>query len=237
MAGGGLIALALVQAASSWPGQEGVPAVAYPDLREAAARPQDFVPQGWKLEAEASGDLNGDRVADVALVLHKDDQANRLPIWESDLTNLFDTNPRILLVAFGQRGGGFVRAAAGHRLISRHVQGNMDDPFDGLEIVKGTLRLKMHVFMNAGGWWMGNYQFAFRWQQGAMRLIGYDRDGVQRNTGETDGVSVNYLTGAKLVKSGNIDGTEKVRRHTIKRKKLLTMEQVGDGLEFSDDAR
>lgn len=233
---GGLLLLIAAPAAAQWPGEGDIPAVAYPQLREVAARTEDFVPEGWKLELEVSGDLNQDRIADMALVLHKDDPANRLQIWESDPENLYDTNPRVLLVVFGRPEGGFVRAVAEHRLITRLEQGNMEDPFDDLEIVKGTLRLKMHVFMTAGGWWMGNYQFVFRWQNGAMRLIGYDRNGVRRNTGETDRISINYLTRTKLVETGNIDGsTVTSRRLKLPKKPLLDLAQVGDGLMFDPD--
>jgi hypothetical protein len=145
----------------------------------------------------------------------------------------YDSNPRMLVILFARRGGGYDVAAADHQLIPRLENQNQDDPFDSVSIRDGTLRLKMHIFMSAGGWWMGSVGYTFRWQGGGVRLIGYDRDGVQRNTGETDRLSINYLTRTKLVETGNIDGsTGSSKRLKLPAKPLLGLSQIGDGLIF-----
>jgi len=58
--------------------------------------------------------------------------------------------------------------------------------------------------MSAGGWDMGYSVFTFRWQQGAMRLIGFDSSNTQRNSGATQTLSINYLT--RRVRIGTLRG-------------------------------
>src|SRR5437764_999325 len=84
----------------------------------------------------------------------------------------------MLVVLFGNRSGGYDLAVANHKLIPRRVNPNQDPPFNGVTIANGVLRVKMHEFLEAGGWRMGTNSFAFRWQDGTLRLIGYDRDAI-----------------------------------------------------------
>jgi len=234
---GGLFLLIAAPAAAQWPGDQEIPPVAFPTLPTTAAAPEDFVPKGWKLEAKATGDLNRDMLPDVALVLHMDEPKNRIaPSWDDTIR--YDTNPRMLVVAFGKKGGGYELAATDHKLIPRLENQNQDEPFDEVKIAGDTLRVKMHLFLSAGGWRMGGSAYTFRWQDGAFRLIGFDRDDVMRNTGDTEEVSINYLTGTKELKTGNI-GTSDEKRRTLRfvRKPLIALEEVGDGLYFQPDER
>ena len=136
----------------------------------------------------------------------------------------------------GRKGGGYALAAADHKLIPRLENQNQDEPFDEVAIANGTLRVKMHLFMSAGGWEMGGSAYTFRWQDGGFKLIGFDRDSVQRNSGETKEISINYLTGRKVLKRGNI-GTDKQEERTVRiaNKPLIALGDVGDGLLFDPD--
>jgi hypothetical protein len=91
--------------------------------------------------------------------------------------------------------------------------------------------------MSAGGWGMGATTYTFRWQQGALRLIGYDYTNVQRNTGEMDTQSINYLTRRMKTSTGSIsDDAQKTRWSTIPARPLLTIDQVGNGMDFDPDS-
>jgi hypothetical protein len=200
---GGLLLLCAAPLAGQDPGDQEIPPVHFPVIPLTARTPEAFVPKGWKLEARATGDLNGDRLPDAALVLHMDDPKNRIaPSW--DHTIHYDTNPRMLVIVFANRGGDYRLAATDSKLIPRLENPNQDDPFDEVKIVNGALRVKMHLFLSAGGWRMGGSAYTFRWQDGGFRLIGFDRDDVIRNTGDTEEVSINYLTRVKELKTGNI---------------------------------
>src|ERR1700756_5499038 len=48
-------------------GDLAIPSVTYPALARHAPAPEGFVPAGWRIENEKSGDLNGDGRADIVL--------------------------------------------------------------------------------------------------------------------------------------------------------------------------
>ena len=234
---GGILLLVSSAAAAQWPGDQVIPPLNYPTIARQAATLQGFVPREWTLETRAIGDLNGDTRPDAAHVLHMASPRNRIsPSW--DPNTKYDTNPRMLVVAFARKAGGYELAAADHKLIPRRENPNQDEPFDEVKIASGTLRVKMHLFLEAGGWRMGGSAYTFRWQDGAFRLIGFDRDSVFKNSGETEEVSINYLTGRKLTRKGNMGSAEETRlTATLPKKPLLTLAQIGDGLMFEPDKR
>ena len=232
-AAGGIFVLLAATVQS--PGDAEVPPVTYPAIPRQGGSVEAFVPKIWKLEAKATGDLNDDKLPDAALVLHMADPANMVA-KDWDPTQKYDSNPRMLVVLFGRKEGGYTLAAADHALIPRLENQNQDEPFDEVAISGGTLRVKIHLFMSAGGWEMGGSAFTFRWQDGAFKLIGFDRDSIQRNSGETKEISINYLTGRKVLKRGDI-GTDKQSEQIsrIAKKPLIALGDVGDGLMFDPE--
>src|SRR5689334_3600432 len=226
----------LLSLAAQWPGDQKIPPVRYPDLPRHAATVTAFVPKGWKLTDKAVGDLNGDRIPDAALAIWMDDPRNKIhPSY--DPQTRYDTNPMMLVVVFGGKAGGYDLTVANHKLIPRRENPNQDPPFNGVSIANGVLHVKMHEFLEAGGWWLGNMSFAFRWQDDAFRLIGYDRAGIIKPTGATDVASVNYPARRMIVKTGTMAGDlpDKTKTVTLPGKPLLTIDQVGDGLAFDPD--
>jgi hypothetical protein len=214
-----------------------LPPVDYPRLPEAAATEQGFVPKGWRIEARASGDLDGDRKSDSALVLRATDPANVLA--ESMCEERFDTNPRIVAVLLADRAGGYRRVGQTHELIPRRDNACQVDPFSDpgqIAIEAGTLRLSLERMMSAGGWDMGTTTFRWRWRGDSVRLIGFDYSNVKRNTGVLTLISINYLTGRVKISTGNI-GTdrEKVRWTKLHGRRMPTLVDIGDGLMFDPE--
>lgn len=232
----GLVAVLLLVAAPAAAQDLEIPPVDYPTLASSAASAEGFVPVGWRIEARAEGDLNADGIADLALVLREQDPAN--VIDNSGFgPDRFDTNPRMLAVAFAERSGGYRLVAQNHRLIPRHTEPVLDDPFDSeseaLKIERGTLKLSLIRFASAGGWDSGGTSFTFRWQNGALRLIGFDWNNVRRNSGETREVSINFVTRRVRTATGNVErDDEQVRWSRIPAGALPTLDEIGDGLEF-----
>lgn len=212
-----------------------IPEVVYPRLPDQAETAQGFVPAGWALEKEASGDLNRDGVPDLVLVLR--DQSPASIIKHSTIgTNPLNTNPRILAVAFGRKPpAGFTLAMQDHTLIPRHTAPNIDDPLQegDVSISRGTLRVKLGFFASSGSWTMSMTTFTFRHQNGQFELIGYDRFETARNSGVTSDVSINYMTRKVKIATGSIENdAKKVRWITLPRRPLLTIDKIGDGLDF-----
>ena len=218
------------------PGDQEIPPVTYPAIAKTAVTPAAFVPQGWKQVRLAEGDLNRDGKPDFAMVMRMDSDANRIaPSWDPE--SRYDTNPWMLIAAFNT-GAGYELKLADHRLIPRHENPNADEEFDEIKVANGTLKVVIHLFLSAGGWEMGGRAFTFRWQDGGFKLIGYDRDSVRRNSGETEEVSINFLTGHKEVKTGNI-GSDQDQTRSIRMRKapLVDLTQIGDGLMFEPEAQ
>jgi len=219
--------------------RDNLPPVSYPVLAETARDAKGFVPGGWKLEIQDTGDLDGDGLPDLAFAVHQRDPSNIVPNGPL-CGDTLDTNPRILAVALAQRGGGYRLATQNHSLVPRRDNACAEDGFDsegviggGMDVMRGTLRVRLGRFMSAGGWSMGSITYTFRWQQGALRLIGYDYTNVQRNNGEMKTLSINYVTRRVKIGAGSVgDGDVKTRWSTVPVRPLLTIDEIGDGLEF-----
>ena len=218
------------------PGDQEIPAVAYPAIAQSGSTPAAFIPKGWKQVQLAEGDLNRDGKPDFAMVMRMDSAANRIPpSWNPETP--YDTNPWMLIAGF-RDSAGYKLALSDHQLIPRHENPNADEEFDEIEVANGNLKVVMHLFMSAGGWEMGGSAYTFRWQDGGFKLIGFDRDEVHRGSGETTEVSINYLTGRKQLKSGNIgDDKQKSSEMRIAKKPLIELTTIGDGLIFDPDER
>ncbi len=213
-----------------------IPEVAYPRLPGQAPSAEGFVPKGWVLEAQASGDLNRDGVADIAVVARQNDPRNI--VENPDLgENPFNTNPRILAIAFRNGpAGDYVLQAENHTLIPRRTDPVVADPFEGkgLTIERGSLRVNLTLWLSAGGWDMSGMTYTFQHRNGRIELIGYDRATTNRSSLDTTDVSVNYLTGRMKTSTGNSnsDKAPKVVWKTLPRRAPPTLDEIGDGLEF-----
>jgi hypothetical protein len=232
------VALALLACSLALPvhaqDDDKIPPAVYPALPARAPAAEGFVPNGWVLESQVAGDLNRDGIPDLALVLHESNPKNILP--PEGLGESLDTNPRMLVVAFGTKPGGYTLALENHTLIPRRTVSTLDDPLSetgGVSIERGLLQVKLRFFASAGAWTMSTTSYGFRFQNGAFELVGFDRDETARNSGKTTAVSINYLTGKMSTTSGRIDKeATTVRWKKLPRRPLLAIDRIGDGIEF-----
>lgn len=211
------------------------PRVVFPTVPAQAQTKAGLVPKGWVVEKEEQGDLNGDGSPDLLLILHMNDPKN---VVKNDGLgpDELDTNPRMLVVALADKSKGYRSAAADHSLIPRHTIPTMDDPLENAAIVKGTVQVSLVSFMSAGSWYTSQVKFTFRYQEGCLKLIGYDSTESQRNVGELTTISINYLTKkAKITKGDYQSDQETVSWKTLRTPKLLCLDAIGNGLEFSPE--
>jgi hypothetical protein len=74
----------------------------------------------------------------------------------------------------------------------------------------------------------------FRWQDRNFMLIGYDNFSTMRNTGAVRNLSVNCSTGNAKISIGNVsDDRERTRWVKLHTQRRWTLDQIGDGFEFS----
>lgn len=217
-----------------------IPRAVYPLLEESAPSPDHFIPEGWHMEARATGDLNGDDTEDdVVFVLRQNDPRNVLTKQSMGMKE-FDTNPRILGVAL-RKGQVYRLIAQDYTIIPRHVVPTMEDPFDsasGLSIApNGTFSVALESFFSAGSWETRSAKLTFRYQNGRVELIGWDRTSLMRNSGEMTQTSANLSTGEVHVTTGHVEREE--TKHTRRKTALrpIAIDDVGDGLAFDAETR
>lgn len=212
-----------------------LPPVRYPTLPAQAATAEGFVPPGWTLERRIEGDLDRDGRPDLVLVLRQHAAGN---IVEHDGLGLspYDSNPRLLAIAWS-RPSGYVLAAQNHTLIPRPQSPTDSDVLDeggGVWIQRGALRVALYSWSSAGSWSMGTTTFTFRWQDNDFALIGYDRQSIMRNSGESEALSVNFATGKAKISHGSTDSDrEQVRWQALPGRQRWTLQSVGDGGLFN----
>lgn len=216
------------------------------DQRKAVSIPQKsssaegFVPGGWYLEKSVEGDLDKDGLSDLALIIRQNDP--KLVIDNDGLgRDRYDGNPRTIVVALKQSGGGYLRIAQNDQIIPVTGSATLDDPIDNagdgsLTIVKGVMRLRLGFWASAGTWHMFNRTFSFRLNGARLGLIGYDNYFVHRASGELKTVSINYLTRRKKTENGSIEDDYVPEVWSkISRKPLIFFDNIGDGFDFDPD--
>lgn len=212
-----------------------MPDSAFPKLANTGKSSKDFVPKGWVIECQQTGDINKDQIPDLILILHQNDGKKRIENRSGIGVETMNSNPRILVVALGlpnQRG--FRLEVQNHSFIPRHTIPTMNDPLSSCpKINKGTLHITLGYWANAGTWSTWEYTYIFWFQDSALRLIGYEYNSAQRNTGELNSKSANYLT-CKVKKSkstmGNVKKDETWSR--LPDCTLKMIDDIGDGLNF-----
>lgn len=156
----------------------------------------------------ASGDLTGDGIRDVVMVIRGADPA--LIIHNDQLgASELDTNPRRLLVYAGSAQGwrqiavsnGFIPPAGSED------SSCLADPLaeGGIEIARGVLAVKLHYWLSCGGWDVTSNTFKFKREGSRLRLIGFDHTEFMRNSGEGEESSFNFLTSRKSMTPFAID--------------------------------
>ena len=174
-----------------------------------------FVPKGWKILKDenrnafiAKGDLNKDKLEDVAMIIEKDDKKN-IKKNDSFGPEELNLNPRILLILFKEKDGTYSLAAKNDKAFIKS-EGNEDNPalmdtLSDISIKKNILKITFNYFLSAGSWWTSTNIYIFRFQNNVFELIGYESNAYMRNTGEEEGVSINFSTNkAKITTGGNM---------------------------------
>lgn len=152
-----------------------------------------LIPAGYRLFEEIRGDLNGDGIDDLALVIKATDKTKT--VRDEDSGELWDYNHRGIMV--------FFKTADGYRLALENRRCFLTDnekfdryfvPSIGVTIRKGNLYVKYIQFKG------DDWQYTFRYRNSEFELIGYDRSyaGAAGSTERKN--STNFLTKKQLMR-------------------------------------
>jgi hypothetical protein len=226
------ICIAAVYPAGRYDGEPPALRVPAPKIPLRAASAAGFAPRGWSVEKAIKGDLNRDGRPDLAVIL-KGGDANCI-VQPDGAPEPMDTNPRLVLIAFGTKTG-FSLQLVNPRVIPRIDDPHMDDPLnlDAFKIRQDVLRLGLTSWRSMGGWTTFSSTFSFRWDGSRMRMIGFDRDTTHRNSGETETLSVNFVTGTVRAATRSIEGDRVGTGRSLRiPQKLEALETMEDGLGY-----
>lgn len=155
--------------------------IACADDTQIPAGVQSFIPPGMYIEDKKQGDLTGDGVDDLVLVL-------------GDRKDNIDSSST-LLVLMRKSDGSFARIGSNDALLS--LEGRDWGASGSWEILirKGVLIADLRVGSRGGA--RGIWRFRFDPKERRMRLIGFDLDVFDIFEGGTR-ESTNYLTGKRI---------------------------------------
>ncbi|KUG09706.1 hypothetical protein [Solirubrum puertoriconensis] len=182
-------------------------------LPATAAQVAAFVPKGWKLERQLSGDLNTDKRPDKVLML----------IEQQSPDPQDDTRYRALMVLLTQPDGNLRRVGVGSKLLYctscfGALGGEGIQP--ELSIERGVLLVSHY----AGSRWAYNVLQRFRFEPNSsrVRLIGEDYTSVDRANGSSKSLSTNMLTGQQVLQVQPAEGQPQPapQRRTVRVPKL-----------------
>jgi hypothetical protein len=161
------------------------------DLKTSGKTVDELVPSTWH-KTEAKGDLDGDGIADLAIIATPDFKQH-LKVREDGY--VYNFNQPILAIYRGKADGSFTL----WKHYDNAVMGNPDEYnfiSHSLDInSRKVLKIGIERFSSAGSYTNGKSYYLFRYQNGDFYLIGEDNEEMSRNTGEIVKLSKNYLTG------------------------------------------
>ncbi|RNI27842.1 hypothetical protein EFA69_17235 [Rufibacter immobilis] len=154
-----------------------------------------FVPPNWFVKDSAQGDLNGDKIPDVALVVELKDTIQELRPDSS--TNL--GSPRILLILFKDQTTGTYQVVQQHNtFLLRYGEGGMaPEPYGKISIKNRVLEVSFEFVRSTAS-------YKFRYQQNAFMLIGATNSGV--SGGQFEKWDINFSTRKALHEWGDASG-------------------------------
>lgn len=176
----------------------------------------DFVPDGWDLEEQATGDLNKDGKIDAALQLIEKGE-------DVDADGAQITRYRALVIIFRNKNGqGFKLVTVGNYLMQCTSCGGM------LTSVKTEIKNGVVIVDQLrGSREAENWVQRFRWEAlfERMMMIGEDRLEYDRATGDSKKVSKNLLTGVQITEVSK-NGKKPVKTTKKIPKNMIPMDEI-----------
>ena len=211
-----------------------------PSIPGSGSTIKSFVPKGWKIILENTGDLNKDGLADRAIVIENTDAKN-LVTNDGLGQKTLNLNPRVLLVLFRTKANSYWLAVNNFGFIPSENDEEatcLADPLmqeGGIRIEEGLLKISYQYWLSCGSWYVTNKDYTFRFQNQKFELIGYDDFSLHRSSGEQSSTSINFST-KKIsdITGGNEFNEDENKPKTtwkfVKADKLLSLETLTEDI-------
>ena len=194
-------------------------------LKQQGTSVEELVPQGWS-HYETTGDLNKDGIADVA-VMSRPNFKEKIVTREDGYE--YNFNQPVFAIYFGTTDGQLKLWKEYGELLP--ADDNMDcmNNFSFEVTNRGVLNITIQPECTQGSFFSNISRYSYRFQNGDFFLIGKEIESIQRNTGEVELVSENYLTWKRQVKKSNFsEDTPPIEKWTRLSKRPL--EKLGEHL-------
>lgn len=196
--------------------------VPYPYLIKESKNINDFIPENWMMIAKEIGDLNYDKVDDVAFVLEYSETIfDELTEEEGDtITN----KPRILGILFRDKvKDNYVLIEQNNSFITNRESPYMIGPFGGIKIENNIMTINFNTWFSMGSWLIFTEEFKFRYNyNNDFDLIEYSWDNFHRATHDLSAETVNYIT-QKICYTTRQNGEETKVWRTFKLETPITL--------------
>ncbi|MBN1619209.1 hypothetical protein JW890_00655 [candidate division WOR-3 bacterium] len=165
----------------------------YPVLESEGNCIENLVPDRWSVFDSAQGDLNGDSLADIAVVFEFEDSAQFISNDEYYPDTSF-YKPRVLAIYFrDSTNGRYTFSERSNSFIISSTHKNMVEPYEGMRIQDGALTLDFISMWSMGSWWMSRAEYTFRYRQGQFHLVSCEYANIHRGSLESTLYSIDFL--------------------------------------------
>ncbi len=175
----------------------------FPKLPAATVAASGVAISNWKIIDVAQGDLNGDNLDDLAVILESNMIINEKRAYGDADTELIEEHqkPRILAIYFKNSTGKYTLALQNNDFILRAEEGGtMGDPFRKISVSNNKLLL---AFEGGANWrWKLNYQFKYR--DRAWTLIRANNTYYHAVSGEMTDKSYDFMSHKVIETTGNL---------------------------------
>lgn len=156
---------------------------------------KDIIPENWEIISEATGDLNGDGINDLAFFSSKN--------VKREESEDYSKKSKIVLAIYWGKDESFTQYK-----IYDDITSPEDDQITYEELSinitgKRILSINVSISLGFGSWTNPDFSKKYRYQNGAFYKIGYDSDQFNRGSGDAHRISINYLTGKKIITTYN----------------------------------
>ncbi|HXU81473.1 MAG TPA: hypothetical protein VN914_08745 [Polyangia bacterium] len=174
---------------------------------------KELVPRGFLKNGEARGDLNGDGLDDLALIVHK---APRTKGPEAD-----EAVVQLVLIFLANRSGKYELWRSGDNHYDDWVASYSDEDNEVgvLQIKKGVLTIASAMPTGSGSW--TGQTCTTKWRNGpaGFQLIGLTVADFDKRCACGSSTDTNFLTGRKVYETDNDSDGEQLKKPRVKKKK------------------